>query len=805
MANDSTPFIIWTLRRTGGTNLTARLVELAGLKSAPHEPFNAGRVYGHITQAWQESEDADALQRAVEDVVTKGDVIKHCVETVPWAVTHALIKATQAAGYRHLFLYRRNALDRLLSLHFAKNSGIWGPDMKEMKVLEIKNENLNPPESISPLPVEKLLAHERHCTELLEKTLHQLKSLGAKPVALAYEEVYRASSMQDAQSALGRVLAALEISMAEEDLPAWTQAIVGKGDQGTRNKYREIPGYEELAKRCADLMPFSPLTAKLKWRLSPACPSWVKQAFIDVLPSEVIAGEKFVIGGVVVLGADAAEGGGLSLSGKGVNSELEWGVRSPRMATEYPDSKNGGHARWKGECTLDFDHDTAILSITPPGQSPVALLEVTLDTDNHQGHDSASLADGWRPGFSASSRKVRNRSEGHFKLGQIVIESMKKPIAFIGNAERQTPRTPDNSGNIIHGFAARSIFNSFKNVKSSIDPENIEKIRSNHKVLGFVAATMLHANKTPSYIDGHQKAADFIEKLDLPVCTFGFGCQAPLGQSIKDSIVDQRSIRLLKVIAERSTTVGVRGEFTADLCAKYGVKNVRVVGCQSVYVATTTNWSSRSKLLSLSDPNNIRVVANYSLSDHPNLIGLPMKLGSDFIGQGNPTEEAISLGEIDKKDFISSGSFYLYPGIRKAFASGLIDQNEFFDHCREHFFKFYDVPSWLAHIRKKYDFSFGTRFHGNVVALWSGIPALFIVHDMRTLELCEHFKLPYLMHTQVKSSMELRDLVEACDYSDFFKKFQMNFSEFVTYLSENDLLQHSRFLNSCIFPDLSSS
>ncbi len=44
------PFIIWTLQRTGGTNLTVRLVELSGLESFPHEPFNIERIHGHITK-----------------------------------------------------------------------------------------------------------------------------------------------------------------------------------------------------------------------------------------------------------------------------------------------------------------------------------------------------------------------------------------------------------------------------------------------------------------------------------------------------------------------------------------------------------------------------------------------------------------------------------------------------------------------------------------------------------------------------------------------------------------------------------
>jgi hypothetical protein len=126
MAHDSLPFVVWTLQRTGGTNLTARLVELAGLKSAPHEPFNVGRVYGYITQAWQSDQDRVSLRQAVAEVAAKGEVIKHCVETVPWEITEALLEATHAAGYRHLFLYRRHAAERLLSLSTSPRKPAFG-------------------------------------------------------------------------------------------------------------------------------------------------------------------------------------------------------------------------------------------------------------------------------------------------------------------------------------------------------------------------------------------------------------------------------------------------------------------------------------------------------------------------------------------------------------------------------------------------------------------------------------------------------------------------------------------------------
>lgn len=380
MSDLPAPFIIWTLQRTGGTNLTARLVELAGLKSAPHEPFNPGRIYAHIPQAWQETQDADALRQAVEAVAAKGEVIKHCVETVPWAVTEALIEATAKSGYRHLFLYRRNAVDRLLSLHFAKETGIWGPDMKARKAVtgapEIKEESALPPQAISHLPVEKLIAHERRCVELLEKTWHRLKALGAEPTALAYEEVYRAPSLQAAQAVLERVLAALGI--AAPDLPAWTQAIVGRGDQGTRDRYREIPGYPELVKRAAQLPVFLNPSYKPTWRLLAQDHPWIVRAFVDVLPQQIVEEQTFEIGGVVVLSQEAPDGLRLTLHVGNQERAVEWGIESPRMAQEHPRAKNSARSRWRSACQLTPENNYAIVQLVAPDQSVLAVAEVLI-------------------------------------------------------------------------------------------------------------------------------------------------------------------------------------------------------------------------------------------------------------------------------------------------------------------------------------------------------------------------------------------------------------------------------------------
>lgn len=377
----SNPFIIWTLQRTGGTNLTAGLVELAGLKSAPHEPFNPGRRYGHITQAWRETQDRATLKEAVAEVAARGEVIKHCVETVPWEVTEALVEATHAAGYRHLFLYRQHANERLLSLHFAKQTNIWGPDVKKLRELtsapELTDKASAPGEEVGPVPVEKLLAHERFCLERLEKVWRRLQDLGAQPVAVSYEEIYRAPSPESTETALARVLAGLGITVTPEELSVWTQSLVGQGDQGTRDKYHDMPGAHELIERAAKLPGFLQPSYKPTWRALAADHPWILHARVDVLPDTVREGEAFEIGGVVVLSDQAPEGAQLFLKlGDGTRQPLEWGRASPRMAKEYPQARNGAKARWQGKCRLSEESNYAVIELVTASRSNLAVLEL---------------------------------------------------------------------------------------------------------------------------------------------------------------------------------------------------------------------------------------------------------------------------------------------------------------------------------------------------------------------------------------------------------------------------------------------
>jgi len=355
-------------------------------------------------------------------------------------------------------------------------------------------------------------------------------------------------------------------------------------------------------------------------------------------------------------------------------------------------------------------------------------------------------------------------------------------IGFLGNLARLNPGSKDNTGNIVHGHAARSIFRKPQPLSKLDDPETAARARQTYSHLAFVAATMLHVNKVPGYIESHARMADFLEKTGLPVVTFGFGCQAALGQSLADAEVDSRSVRLLRVIADLSQSIAVRGAYTADLCRKYGVTNVELIGCQSAYVAGIANWGRLPKA-----PTRPKApVGHVSFGpDERHVLNLMMQAGCDIIGQGNPLEQAIAAQALSAADLVSGNhAFGTWPTVRKLIGTDPDKARAYHAFIRERFHTFYDVDSWQSHFKNN-DFAFGTRFHGNMIALQAGVPALWLVHDMRTQELCNHLSLPQIPHGAVGPRICIEDLAAATDYSAFKAAFPANLARFMAYLDRN--------------------
>lgn len=337
----ATPFIIWTLQRTGGTNLAHRLCERSSLSGTQHEPFNRGRAYGFVTTSWSNNHDHIALEAAIEEIIDAKPLIKHCVENVPMALNEELARASCAAGYKHLFLYRQQPLDRLLSLHFAQSTDIWGPEISDKT--EFNDEVFD-----NHLPVDNLVARELRCSNRLRSMWDLLNQLGGRPVAVSFEQLYASVDAEATRQTIRGLLGYLGLSQGEGPDEQFIDEVLHRGAQGTRSKYHKFSGVEELQRRLEQIEIFDLTTVSLDVVISDlhAEQSAVRYAIIDTKPAKVMEGETYDVEGVVVLDKVDTADYRLTLQ---IGSDVEavrWGIPSAKMAQRYPDATNSQNARF---------------------------------------------------------------------------------------------------------------------------------------------------------------------------------------------------------------------------------------------------------------------------------------------------------------------------------------------------------------------------------------------------------------------------------------------------------------------------
>lgn len=390
---NGSPFIIWTLQRTGGTNLASRLIEYSGLlelaKSTTqggkdaharalldkidvqwqlHEPFNVGaepRSFGQVTQTWLSTLSAKDLEVSMDEICRQRLPIKHCVEMVPWEISAALAKSSTEHGYRHLFLYRKKALDRLLSLHHAEMTGIWGSHFKNKK--QVDEEIFS-----NPLPQQKLLNHEIQCNTLLVQAWDLLESIGGKPIAMAFEEIYNAANFTNAKERLLWIISELGLSQGIVEDRKLVNIITKWGGQGTKESYSRFEGIGQLKQELESVPALSFGTRQYPLDIETLSGGHqdLIYAAIDVAPKAIKSGHYFDIAGVIVLKADVPSGISLNIKKDETVREINWGIQSPVMLKQFPGGANSANARFKvGRISCNKGEKIEVVLIYPGGES----------------------------------------------------------------------------------------------------------------------------------------------------------------------------------------------------------------------------------------------------------------------------------------------------------------------------------------------------------------------------------------------------------------------------------------------------
>ncbi|MFC3529671.1 polysaccharide pyruvyl transferase family protein [Paracoccus mangrovi] len=273
--------------------------------------------------------------------------------------------------------------------------------------------------------------------------------------------------------------------------------------------------------------------------------------------------------------------------------------------------------------------------------------------------------------------------------------------------------------------------------------------------------------------------ADWIEAAPVPVTVIGLGLQAS-SQDLAEVKVSDSAIRLARVLSSKSPHISVRGDFTRDWLLSIGVRNVVTTGCPSLYMRLNDPALARNEgELVL---QSTRYYMTQAFLNHPgtnrDVFGLAGKYDTHMIYQSEFNEiERMVFGRVTE----GTPGEALMPALY-----GLETDADYHAYLARRGHVFCDLDEWSGFLQGTAGV-IGTRLHGSILALNSGVPAILIPHDSRTGELVDFAAIPTI-HPEGIASYTRADLHAVLHGADI--------GRFLDTRSRNGLI-YRQFLRDC--------
>ncbi|MEZ2218240.1 polysaccharide pyruvyl transferase family protein [Rhizobium sp. RCC_161_2] len=245
-----------------------------------------------------------------------------------------------------------------------------------------------------------------------------------------------------------------------------------------------------------------------------------------------------------------------------------------------------------------------------------------------------------------------------------------------------------------------------------------------------------------------------LKKTKKAVVIVGLGAQSSLNSEIP--VLKEGTVNLLKLIAERSALISVRGEFSATVLERYGIQNIAVTGCPSLLLSGSAAPTLRP--FNRERRDQIVIGATRHGFESADLLQLhlyrqALKFSLDQVLQSELADMYFSLGRLNNQDILARSSIL----VRALYGDSERRVTQYLSRKAHVFF---DVSEWLQFMSTR-SLYVGTRLHGAVASLLAGTPATLIVHDSRTLESARVLNIPYVRGDEI-------DLRKDIDFSRFY-------------------------------------
>ncbi|MEU6603470.1 polysaccharide pyruvyl transferase family protein [Streptomyces shenzhenensis] len=335
-----------------------------------------------------------------------------------------------------------------------------------------------------------------------------------------------------------------------------------------------------------------------------------------------------------------------------------------------------------------------------------------------------------------------------------------------------------NAGNLIFSDAAHKILETpdTEVVSNGIKADAAAAARINEEYDAFVVP-LANAFR-PSFEDGLIRLTRLISRLKIPVVVLGVGAQTGVSYDPARLKRIEPAVRdFCAAVLARSASIGVRGEFTEQYLRDMGFKDVEVIGCPSLFL-NGRQLDVHKRAPELTSGSRIAVNGSHSAvqAGLDELIERTHRRYPDLRFVGQNLSDARQLHWRDLSDPNS-----------KVTAMPTHPDHPMYGEDKVRVY--IDPVTWIDDLRG-FDFSFGSRIHGNIAALLAGTPATVLCGDSRTLELCRYFDIPHRQLDQALKDPESADparLYEQADFTGLVGGHAERFERFTGFLDKNGL------------------
>jgi hypothetical protein len=308
-----------------------------------------------------------------------------------------------------------------------------------------------------------------------------------------------------------------------------------------------------------------------------------------------------------------------------------------------------------------------------------------------------------------------------------------------------------NKGNMIHSEAvlklfthnhSRSVVSNISNVHRAKGADFTDYMRERFDCIVLSIANFIRRHQS------HERLVEALKATDLPLYVFSAGMQEPLPPDL--SLLSPATVELLHLYNERAEIFALRGISTQRWLDSVGIRNTVVIGCPSLYVyprrilSVPPISSLRGKQLLTAghvSENNISGTRK-GFTRGFDIIEIMQNRNADYVFQDEPFHfsELMDTPLIYDDSLNEFDSDLIREYIRSKFGIDLPFRR---------YLLFQDVSAWRQ-AASNYDVYIGDRFHGGVVCLQAGRPALVIASDQRMAELAAYFGIPHTSFKEIK-------------------------------------------------------